>query len=490
MLSVILAALYLLAVVLLAIWGLHNLLLTIVSRRHHRAPLPVPSTSDDRLPTVTIQLPCYNEKFVIGRLIAACAAQDYPHDRLEIQVLDDSTDDTVHVVAEAVERARRQGIDVHHIRRNSRAGYKAGALYAALDQTRGELQASFDSDVVPPPDFLRRSVPFLVADPTLGCIQGRWTWLNGDESALTRAQRAHHDSQCLIEQLGRNRNGLPMMFMGGSGVWRRQAILDAGNWAWDTLHEDMDLSYRAQLAGWPILLLPEVETPSELPPQVAAVRKQQGRWAKGAMQTTMKILPRLWRSRRLSMLAKIAGTLHMAWPIYYAALLTLLLVTLPLLLLGGLPDTGLLGLLAAGGPLVMYAAVEARERGNRAALTSMPLRMLLWAGLSVTIVRGLLSAFARRPNRWSRTPKFGTWLHGGAWASVPYVFAVDHIVWVELALAAYGLLSAGAALQHAHWAAAALTFVMCAGLGWVSIGTLYQAAIIYAGSRCWQWHRG
>ena len=271
----VLSIVFLVAVLLVALYGANALLLAGLylyqqwaeSRRslpdHPNRP-PEPKT----WPTVTVQLPIYNELLVVHRLIDAVAQLDYPRDRLQIQVLDDSTDDTTSLARARVVHYQAQGLDISHLMRENRRDFKAGALAYGLEQARGEFIAVFDADFLPSADFLKDTIPHLVTEPSLGFVQTRWGHLNGDYSALTRAQTIALDGHFVVEHLGRNRCGLLMNFNGTAGVWRADAIQSAGGWQGDTLTEDVDLSFRAQLAGWQALYLPEVEAPAELPPSL------------------------------------------------------------------------------------------------------------------------------------------------------------------------------------------------------------------------------
>ena len=281
-------ALYYLVLSVLALYGMHRLVLLAIffwTRRRNPERPPDP----DLWPRVTVQLPIFNERYVATRLIDAVCALDYPRDRLEIQVLDDSTDDTRERVAACVERQRRLGFDIRHLHRTDRTGYKAGALAAGCAEARGDLLAIFDADFVPPTDFLLRTVPYF-ADQEIGVVQARWEHVNRDYSLLTQAQAIFLDAHFRIEHQARNRGGNFFNFNGTAGLWRRQAIDDAGGWQHDTLTEDLDLSYRAQLAGWRFLFLPDVVAPAELPVDANAFKRQQFRWAKGSVQTARKLL--------------------------------------------------------------------------------------------------------------------------------------------------------------------------------------------------------
>jgi hypothetical protein len=284
----VLSILYLIAALLVALYGGTALLLATLYLRRGREPVS-PPPEPETWPTITVQLPVYNELYVVTRLIDAVARLDYPRDRLQVQVLDDSTDETTRLARARVAYHQARGLDIELIHRRERSGFKAGALARGLASARGELIALFDADFVPPPDFLRRTVPYLAAQPRLAFVQTRWGYLNAGYSALTRAQTIALDGHFIVEHLGRNRNGLLMNFNGTAGVWRRAAIDDAGGWQPDTLTEDVDLSFRAHLAGWWALYLPEVECPAELPPQIAAFKRQQARWATGAAQCLVKL---------------------------------------------------------------------------------------------------------------------------------------------------------------------------------------------------------
>src|SRR5207253_21949 len=262
-------------------------------------------------PPVTVQLPLYNERYVARRLLQAAANLDYPSDKLEIQVLDDSTDDTKGIVAEMVQRLQALGVDIVHMLRVERTGFKAGALAAGLEKARGEFVAIFDADFVPPSDFLRRTIPYF-AESRVGVVQTRWGHLNQDFSLLTRAQSLGIDGHFGVEQTARCGGHLLLNFNGTAGIWRRSAIEDAGGWAHDTLTEDLDLSYRAQLRQWQILYVPEIVCPAELPVVISGFKSQQRRWAKGSIQTAVKLLP-LVLSSELSLWTKYQAFVHLTY---------------------------------------------------------------------------------------------------------------------------------------------------------------------------------
>ena len=347
-----LSIVYFVAALLVALYGVNALLLSVLYLRR-RVPPAEPAELEE-WPVVTVQLPIYNELYVVRRLLDAVSCLDYPRDRLQVQVLDDSTDGTTRLARACVARHRGQGLDIELLHRTDRAGFKAGALTCGLARARGELIAVLDADFLPAPDFLKRTVPHLAARPELAFVQARWDYVNPGYSLLTRVQTIALDGHFVVEHLGRNRNGLVMNFNGTAGVWRRTAIEDAGGWHCDTLTEDVDLSFRAQLAGWQALYLPDVAVPAELPPQMAAFKRQQGRWATGAAQCLVKLAPSLVRGFtprqpppqgggkregfRLGWPARLEGLLYLGVWVAHPVSIVLLFLTLPMLL-GEIPLT-------------------------------------------------------------------------------------------------------------------------------------------------------
>jgi cellulose synthase/poly-beta-1,6-N-acetylglucosamine synthase-like glycosyltransferase len=410
-----LLALYYLILGVLALYGLHRLVLVSVWWRTRRRALPAPPPPSE-WPWVTVQLPLYNELYVAERLIEAVCRLDYPRDRLEVQVLDDSTDETREVVAAAVERARARGLEVRHLHRAERAGYKAGALAAGLARAKGELVAVFDADFVPGPDFLRRTVPWF-ADPGLGMVQARWDHLNRRSSLLTRIQALLLDGHFRIEHAARNRGGCFFNFNGTAGVWRRRAIEDAGGWSADTLTEDLDLSYRAQLAGWRFLYLPELGVPSELPVDANGFKSQQHRWARGSVQTARKLLPRILRAP-LPARVKLEAFVHLTNNLAYPLMVLLSLLVFPAMVLrrgGGLAEVLLVDLPlflgATASVLVFYAASQAAGGGKGTPgagreLRCLPALMGLGVGLSLSNARAALGGLFTRGGAFVRTPKY------------------------------------------------------------------------------------
>jgi cellulose synthase/poly-beta-1,6-N-acetylglucosamine synthase-like glycosyltransferase len=443
-------------------------------RRAGEAPPPPPPRE---WPPVTVQLPLYNERYVARRLLEAVGALDYPRDRLEIQILDDSTDETVEIVAAAALRLTAAGLRVSHVRRGTRAGFKAGALAEGLARARGEFIAVFDADFVPPPDFLRRTVPHF-ADPRVALVQSRWGHLNRDFSLLTQAQSLGIDGHFGVEQAARAWGGLFLNFNGTAGVWRRAAIEDAGGWTHDTLTEDLDLSYRAQLRGWRIVYLPDVVCPAELPVLISGFKSQQRRWAKGSIQTALKLLPRLLRAP-LPAWTKYQAFVHLTYYLIHPLMLTVVLLSVPLLGLGDLRPAGA-ALLAVGlvfglatfGPASMLVYAQAvLDPAWRRRIWRLPTIMMIGVGVAWSTSLAVLQAFGdRRAGEFVRTPKFGIGPQGGDWLGKGYG---DRRAWgglVELLLGAYCAWTA-----WLHWRSGeygVVPFLLLYTSGFIAVGTL------------------
>lgn len=303
---------------ILCVYGAHRVYHSVIAKRVFKtvnAKTQPNDWSGEVYPHVTVQTPMYNEKFVAKRIIDAVAAFDYPKNKLQIQVIDDSTDESVGIVAQTVAHYKALGFDIEHIRRASRNGYKAGALSDAMDDVKGEFIAIFDADFIPNPDFLKRSLPHF-SDPRIGLVQGRWTYLNSKKNMLTRLQSVMLDAHFGIEQITRFGKGVYFNFNGTAGIWRKDTIIDAGGWRADTLTEDTDLSYRAQMRGWKFIYRPDIGCPSEIPEDMNAFKLQQHRWAKGAIEVMKKLLPTIWASDSPRK-AKIEATFHLTGNISY-----------------------------------------------------------------------------------------------------------------------------------------------------------------------------
>ena len=446
--TALLASLYTLFAVWLAVYGLQSLILLTLFLLHRRpAPPPPPA---DTLPEVVVQIPVYNELHVVERVIDHVAALDYPRDRLHIQVLDDSTDETTAVAQARVDYHRQRGVDIVLLRRGERTGFKAGALADGLAQATGEYIAIFDADFCPARDFLRRTIPYFLHRPRLGMVQARWGHLDADYSPLTRAQALALDGHFAVEQTARNRSGLLMNFNGSGGIWRRECIAASGGWQADTLCEDLDLSYRAQLAGWECLYLPQVEVPAEVPPQITAFKRQQARWAQGSVQTLRKLAGPLLRSDRLDWAQKTMGLLHLSSYLAHPLMVLLLLVTLPLLTLpgGGTPALGWAGValgLTGLGPPSLYAVSQwALYPDWRRRFGIFPLLAVIGVGIAWSDTRAVWRGLTRWGGDFARTPKFRLERRGDRWTESRYRLPPGDIVG-EVALTAYALATVYAA---------------------------------------------
>jgi cellulose synthase/poly-beta-1,6-N-acetylglucosamine synthase-like glycosyltransferase len=455
-------------------------------RRRGAPELPPVATeggAGNDVPTVTVQLPLYNEMYVARRLLDAVCRLDYPRHRLEIQVLDDSTDETVEIMAEAVARYRALGFDVHHLHRSDRVGFKAGALEAGTQRARGELIAVFDADFVPEADFLRRAVPYF-ADPRVALVQARWDHLNRDYSLLTRVQAILLDGHFVVEQAARHVGGRFFNFNGTAGIWRRAAIPDAGGWQHDTLTEDLDLSYRAQLAGWRFVYLPGLTVPSELPVDVNGFKSQQYRWAKGAIQTARKLLARLLAAE-LPWRVKAEGFVHLTNNVSYPLMVVLSLLMFPAMVIrrGG----SVAAILAIDLPLFMaatvsvvvfYAASQAWA-GRRwwRDLWDVPAVMAVGIGLSVNQTRAVVSGWRHRGGEFVRTPKYRIEGGGGkkrreAWRGKRYRAGRSLAVVFEGLLAAWFLGCFVYAAVVGMWASLPFLFLFLHGYGFLFLLSL------------------
>lgn len=443
--------------------------------------LPVPDAS---WPTVTVQLPLYNEAAVVDRLIDTCAALDYPARKLEIQVLDDSTDGTVERVAERVAYWQDQGVDIVHIHRTDRTGYKAGALANGLRIARGEFIAVFDADFLPPPTYLRRVIPHF--DDDVGMVQARWGHINDTHSLLTEVQAFGLDAHFALEQHSRVQSGCFMNFNGTAGVWRRECIDDAGGWQHDTLTEDLDLSYRAQLKGWTFQYLPRVEVPAELPADMNALRTQQFRWTKGAVETALKLLRRLWRSD-VSSRIKGEGTFHLTAHFTFPFILLAAITHAPLLVLKhfeygpgdiyfGVMGIGLLGF--AGFFLAQLFAQRSLYPDWPRRLRLFPIFMAGSMGLSLSNTQALWQALRGKKTAFVRTPKYGETPDGQWWTSRYAIPEIPRVVWGEALLALYCTLGLGAVIVMGEWAAIPFQALFAAGFVLVTVSNVQQVRAV------------
>ncbi len=421
--------LYGIVLIVIAAYGLHRYKLVYLYRKyrnnvHKAAELPTP------LPLVTVQLPMFNEDLVAERVIDAACVMDWPRDRLEIQVLDDSTDHSADIAKSAVEKWRARGIDIVYLHRTDRTGYKAGALAEGMKTAKGQYIAIFDADFVPPTDVLYNVVPHF-GDDKVGMVQVRWDHLNRDASLLTKSQAIFLDGHFVIEHTARNRSGRFMHFNGTAGVWRRETIADAGGWQHDTLTEDLDLSYRAQLKDWQFVYLPQYAAPAELPPEMIAFKQQAHRWTKGSFQTAIKLLPRILKSPTLPFTVKSEAFFHLTNVAVYPLVVVMTLLMYPAFIISEAPlknhpfASFLFGFtlftLATCSAATFFAFAQSELFGKRVgwkSLLYMPFIMALGVGLSLNNTRAVWEAiWTRRQykkggkhvrNEFVRTPKYAT----------------------------------------------------------------------------------
>lgn len=414
-LHIVLLAVYLFVLLVVCVYGFHRYALVYLYYKHSDNT-PKPRSRFAEPPTVTVQLPMFNERFVARRVIEHACRIDYPQNKLQIQVLDDSTDDTTEIARQTVEEMRAAGHDVILVHRDDRTGYKAGALEQGLATATGEFVCVFDADFVPVPNILQDTIHYFT-DPQVGMVQARWEHLNRSQSLLTKVQAVLLDGHFVLEHGGRNRSGRFMSFNGTAGIWRRTCIEDAGGWQHDTLTEDLDLSYRAQMKGWRFLFLPAVDVPAELPPEIGAFKAQQHRWAKGGAQTCKKLLPAILRSPwpwqiKLEAFFQLTANVVCA----FVVLLSLLLFPVLSLKLHSfqdnlvvriLFDVSLLTLATFSAGTFYFCSQRELDKSRWESLKYLPALMSLGIGLAINNAWAMLQGFFGKPSEFVRTPKYG-----------------------------------------------------------------------------------
>jgi len=459
----------------LSLYGLHRLFVIRRYRQCYKRPggldaAPATRWQESELPRVTIQLPCYNEMYVIERLIDAVAAIDYPRDRLEIQILDDSTDEPTLIGRRTVDAWRVRGLDIVLLRRHERTGYKAGALAAGLTRAKGEFVAIFDADFVPRASFLRETIHHFT-DPVVGVVQSRWTHLNRDYSLLTQVQGIVLDAHHQLEQTSRCYAGCFFTFNGTAGIWRRRAIDEAGGWEHDTLTEDADLSYRAQLKGWRFVYLPRVTSPAELPADIQAYHAQQRRWIVGTLQCARKLLGRVWRAPGVPLRVKVEATYQLTANVAYLFSFILACLYGPLLsldiprrwLAGGLIDVPLF--FATFVSVFRYYLEAQRELfpedWQRRALY-LPGVWALFAGIAPRNAVAVLAGLFGRGTEFIRTPKFGLTGRRGTLRGKRYA-AQGKLPLLEVALGIYFVCCAVLAMRWRRFVAIPFNLLFAVG---------------------------
>jgi cellulose synthase/poly-beta-1,6-N-acetylglucosamine synthase-like glycosyltransferase len=482
---------YFLVLFVLAAYGMHRYQLVYYFFKY-RQNVPAPPPEPSQWPRVTVQLPIFNERYVIERLVESVAAFDYPRELLDVQVLDDSTDETQQIARACVERWAATGFPISYHHRANRHGYKAGALDEGLKTARGEFIAIFDADFQPPADFLRRTIPYFCgpgADPQTAMVQTRWTYLNSDYSALTRVETILLDGHFVIEHGARSRRGTFFNFNGTAGVWRRMAIDDAGGWQHDTLTEDTDLSYRAQLRGWKFLYVPQIECPSELPVEMNAFKAQQARWAKGLIQVARKILPRVLASDQ-PLHIKAEAVFHLTANISYPLMIVLSTMLLPAMIVRfyqGWFQMLIIDLplfLASTCSISSFYLVAQRQLRPRTWWTTflyLPFVMATGIGLAVRNSLAVMEALLGKQTEFARTPKLG--IAGGAaspdgqaWVKKAYKNPAGWMPYVEVLLGLYFAVTVVYAIQNENYATVPFLILFVGGYlytGLMSLGQVY-----------------
>lgn len=449
----------------------------------HRHDVPIPLSEFAELPVVTIQLPIFNELHVVEKLLSTVSALDYPRDRLQIQVLDDSTDETAAHAEKLAAELKAQGHDIEYRHRTNRHGFKAGALDEAMASAKGEFICIFDADFQPAPDYLQKVIHHFT-DAKVGMVQARWGHLNKNFSLLTRLQAMFLDGHLVLEQTARSRHGEFLNFNGTAGIWRRQAISDGGGWQHDTLTEDLDLSYRAQLKGWKFIYLKDIVVPAELPPDMDGFKSQQHRWTKGSIQVCKKILGDIWRSP-IPLRLKIEATAHLTSNFAYLCTLCTLVLMYPANFVMGsswhkavFVDIPVF-FFASLSVVVFYLTAQGAQTQSRfgwlKSLPYIPVLLALGIGMSINNGKAVLEALLNKTSDFVRTPKYGVENKEQAMLQKPKYKAGKSIaLWIEVALTGYFgwmILLAG---QRGQWASIPFLLLFFGGFGYVAFGSLLK----------------
>jgi cellulose synthase/poly-beta-1,6-N-acetylglucosamine synthase-like glycosyltransferase len=478
---------YFIVLFVLALYGLHRYWLVYNFYKYRKNVLAAPPEMKE-WPRVTVQLPIFNERYVIERLVEAISHFDYPRELLDVQVLDDSTDETCEIARACVERFQALGLPISYIHRTNREGYKAGALAEGLKTARGEFVAIFDADFLPPADFLRRTVPYF-HEPKIAMVQTRWTYLNPDYSLLTEVEHILLDGHFVVEHGARSRSGAFFNFNGTGGVWRRIAIEDAGGWQHDTLTEDTDLSYRAQLRGWQFRYLPDIECPSELPVEMNAFKSQQARWAKGLMQTAKKILPRVLRSDEPAHV-KGEAVFHLTANISYPLMVVLSTMLLPAMIVRFYQGT--FQMLVIDLPLFLastcsissfylVAQKNLHPKSWKRNFIYMPFVMATGIGISIRNAIAVMEAIFGKQSEFARTPKYNIEVHGAqmqkpaAWTAKSYRKRGGWLPFAEIGLGLYFAATVLYAIRSGNYATAPFFVLFVWGYLYTGVMSLGQA---------------
>ena len=462
-------------------FGIHGLVMLYYYHKTNKTS-NICEEESDNFPIVTVQLPLFNELYVIERLIRSVCKFKYPKDKLEIQVLDDSTDETVELAQKLVKEYSDEGYDIKHIHRTNRQGYKAGALKEGLDKARGEFIAIFDADFVPKEEFLLKTVHHF-KNENVGCVQTRWEHINEEYSFLTRSQALALDGHFVIEQQVRNKAGFFINFNGTAGIWRKSTIIDAGNWQPDTLTEDLDLSYRAQLRGWKFVFLNNVTSPAELPADINALKTQQFRWTKGAVETAKKILPKVFAAK-LPLKVKLESFVHLTSNIVFPFILIVAVLNIPLVIIkntvGGFDQYYSLMsvfVLASISTFLFYTyAQKAIHLDWRRRLLLFPIFLAGSMGFAVNNTKAVIEALINKKTGFTRTPKYKIVNNKDQWKTKKYVQKkIKLTVLIELFFAFYYLIGIGISIYYLEIAAIPFQLLFLLGFGMVGTMSLRQA---------------
>ena len=480
---ILLGAFYIVISVAFFIFGFNLYHLSMITHRHGKRKETPPKLNGE-WPRVTVQLPIYNELYVAERLISVVAALQYPSEKLQIQVLDDSTDETKNLIANAVRRLQEEGVNIEHIHRINRTGFKAGALQNGLLKAAGEFIAIFDADFIPPEDFLIRTVPYL-QNPKIAFVQTRWGHVNRNYSWFTRLQAIMIDAHFMVEQFGRSRGGYWFNFNGTAGIWRRQAMEDAGGWRADTLTEDLDLSYRAFLKGWEADYVREIEVPAELPVHFSGFRRQQHRWAKGSLECALNLVGRVCKSQT-SLAVRLQALIHLSGYGVH------LLLFITLLIYPGVVKIGLayprfqylygfsflLGITAFAPTLFFVLGQIQLKRLIWRQVPMILLVSIIGSGMMFNTTRATWQIFSGRKDVFERTAKFGIETKQQNWKAKRYQLRFDSIVYYELFFGMYALFTGVTALQNSNWGVGFYALFFATGLLLVSTITIVETIAI------------
>src|SRR5437588_1400928 len=473
---------YFVVLTLLAMYGVHRYVLVYMYYKNRKNRVSEPAGHFEELPRITVQLPIFNEQFVVDRLVEAVCRLRYPKEKLEIQVLDDSTDETVEVARAVVERYQNLGFDINHQHRTNREGFKAGALKEGMKSAKGEFLAIFDADFIPPEDWLLRVVHHFT-DPKIGMVQTRWTHINRHYSFLTEGESILLDGHFVLEHGGRSRAGVFFNFNGTAGMWRRQAIADAGGWEPDTLTEDTDLSYRSQLAGWKFIYLQDVECPAEVPIEMTAFKTQQARWAKGLIQVAKKSLPKIMRSN-VPWRVKTESWYHLTANLSYPLMIVLSTLLMPAMIIrsfGGAFQILLIDLplfLASTFSISSFYLVSQKELYPRRwprTFLYLPFLMALGIGLTVTNTRAVMEALFGIKSSFKRTPKYRVDSNNArVLAAAKYRRRLGWVPWIELLIGAYFLLTIWYAIESENFFTVPFLVLFVLGYWYTGLMSLLQ----------------